>query len=82
MQATAIRSEPLRLTWPEIRSAYPDQWVVLGALDADEVSLEVRSAVVRGAGRTRRDAESNARRVDGEVTHRKFTGALRNRRPW
>lgn len=79
--AVAIAEQP-RLTWPEIRRACPDQWVVLGALDSDAISLVVRSAVVRGAGPTRREAKANARRIDGEVTHRKYTGVLRNPRPW
>ena len=43
-----------RLTWVEICARYPNQWVVLGDIDyGDDVSYEIRSAVViaHGAGR-------------------------------
>lgn len=74
------KSEPARgprLTWPEeIKAAYPDQWVILGDLDMDEVTLQVHSAVVLAAGKTRREVIAKAPVTRGEITARFFTGRM------
>lgn len=73
---------PRRMTWPEIKEAYPDQWVVLGALETDPVTRTIHTAVVRGWGRTRRESWAMANLADGEGGAHLFTGKLGNPRPW
>ena len=77
-------ASPLRLTWPEVKLAYPDQWVILTELDKDDVTLEIRTAVVRGHGNTRREAKvsANIPDDDGRPIAQYFTGRMRSPRPW
>lgn len=75
-------SSPSRLTWSEIKRNYPDQWVVLGGLDADPVTLEIHSAVVRGWGSNGGEAQLMAGVQPGETVARLWTGKLGNPRPW
>ena len=70
------------MTWPEIRRTYPDQWVILGNLDRDEVTLEIHSAVVRGSGRSAREASARAVVDDRETVAVRYTGCIRSPRPW
>lgn len=73
------RNDKKRMTWEEIKLAYPDQWVVLEDLDSDPVTLELFSAVVRGRGPTRRDSWRDAALRDdetGTIAHY-FTGIPR-----
>ena len=70
------------MTWSEIQQTYPDQWVVLGDLDMDDVTLEIHSAVVRGAGRTRREADLAAGGLVDKVEAHLYTGQPRSPRPW
>ena len=74
----------VRLTWPEIVLAYPDQWVILTELDKDEMTLEIHTAVVRGHGSTRREAWETAQipDEDGRPIAQYFTGRMRSPRPW
>jgi hypothetical protein len=48
-------------TWDEIRDRFPDQWVVLVALDfTDDTGAPIRTAFVAGHG-ARREALTTAR---------------------
>lgn len=69
---------PPRMTWPEIKAAYPDQWVILGELDSDPVTLQFFSGVVYGHGHTSVEAEAEARpRLPrGQISARRFTGRI------
>lgn len=69
-----------RMTWPAIKEAFPDQWVVLGELERDPVTLRLVSAVVHGHGRTSAEAEAEARPAlaPGEISARRFTGRIRH----
>ena len=50
-----------RLTWPEIRERYPDQWVVLVEHDWDEHDLaSYNTARILGCGTSRADAVARA----------------------
>ena len=75
---------PARLTWPEVKLAYLDQWVILTELDMDPVTLEIHTAVVRGHGGTRREAWETAAIPDddGRTIAQLYTGRGRNPRPW
>jgi len=44
-----------KLTWQEIRSRYPDEWVILVDVDADHVTDEVRGGVVFDHGKNHRE---------------------------
>jgi hypothetical protein len=44
-----------KLTWDEIKSRYPDEWVVLVDLDADDVSDEVHAGVVFAHSKNERE---------------------------
>lgn len=44
-----------KATWEKIRQEYPDEWVVLTELDADEQTHEVRGGEVMGHGKSKRD---------------------------
>ena len=70
------------MTWTEIQAAYPEQWVILGDLDRDDLTLELRSAVVRGHGATRREASASEIIVGNERTAQRYTGRPRSPRPW
>jgi len=51
-----------RLTWPEIRERFPDQWVVLVEHDWDEHDLaSYNTARILGCGTSRADAVARAR---------------------
>ena len=51
-----------RLTWPQIRERYPDQWVVLVEHDWDEVNLSsYNTARALGCGASRAEAIAHAR---------------------
>ena len=68
-----------RFTWDEIRSRYPDEWVVLVDIDWIEEDGEFRTAVVLGHGRDRRASLREASPVPRgycEFAH-EFTGAIR-----
>jgi hypothetical protein len=70
-------SEPL--TWTEIRSHYPDQWVAIVDIDWIDDTDEFRTARVAGAGPKRADPLVQARRLQGrfdEIGHF-FTGCVR-----
>lgn len=73
-----------RMTWDEIKAAYPDEWVFLDDLDSDPVTLELFSARVRGHGATRREARASAGFRSGEpgTFARLYTGRPRCPRPW
>ena len=83
-QLVSPPASPLRLTWPEVKLAYPDQWVILTELDMDEVTLEIHTAVVRGHGGTRREAKESARipDEDGRLIAQLYTGRRRSPRAW
>lgn len=70
------------MTWPEIKRTYPNQWVVLGSLESDPITLEIHSAVVRGWGADGREAQRMAEVQPGEEVARLWTGKLGNPRPW
>ena len=77
--APDLQPTPARLTWPEIRDRYPDQWVVLVDLDyVDEVNHEIRTAVVAGAAPTRRGSFASASGVPSKNNHfaHRFTGRV------
>lgn len=79
------RKEPTRaarMSWPEVRATYPDCWVVLSDLDMDEVTLELRSAVVRGVSKGRRQAFERAQIQEGEAFAHYFTGLARHPQRW
>jgi hypothetical protein len=69
-----------RMTWAEIKAAYPDQWVVIGDLEMDPETSEFRSGAVLGAGKTRREPEGQAGPLNGETRARFWTGQVRS--PW
>ena len=79
-----LDEHPQRMTWPEIKAAYPDRWVGLGQFDQDAVTLEIHCAVVRGSGPTRREASASARLADDphEPFARLYTGRCTSTRPW
>ena len=79
---TEERPAAIRMTWAEIKLAYPDQWVVLADLDDDPLSIDIRSAVVIGFGRTRRAADDMGGPMNGQRQARLFTGRLKSPRPW
>jgi hypothetical protein len=59
LDAGFVVSDPS--TWDEIRHQFPDQWVVLVALDwTDDSGAPVRTAFVAGHG-TRKEALATAR---------------------
>jgi hypothetical protein len=68
------------MTWPEIQAAYPDQWVVIGEVDLDPVTSELRSGVVLGSGKTRREPLAQAGPLNGETRAHYWTGSVRS--PW
>jgi hypothetical protein len=72
-------SEPL--TWLEIRTRYPSEWVVLVEVDwIDEDDNDFRSARVAGHGKTRKEPLVQARSMwsrYGEIAHL-FTGLIRD----
>ena len=83
MEATnSATPAPQRMNWTEIKAAYPDQWVVLGDLDSDPVTLQLHSAVVIGCGKTMREANASAPGREGERTAHYYTGELKSHRPW
>jgi hypothetical protein len=49
-----------RLTWPQIRERYPDQWVVLVEYDWDEHHAKLNTVRVLGCGASRKEAEAHA----------------------
>lgn len=64
------------------QSDLPDRWVVLSDLDMDEVTLEIRSAVVRGISKGRRQAFDRAEIREGEAFAHFFTGRARHPHRW
>jgi hypothetical protein len=69
-----------RLTWPQIRERYPDQWAVLVEHDWDEVILtKYTTARVLACGASRAEAVARARPAldayDGYGC--RFTGTIR-----
>ena len=69
-----------RLTWPQIRERYPDQWVVLVEHDWDEVNLSsYTTARALGCGASRAEAIEHARSAldayDGYGC--RYTGTIR-----
>lgn len=61
----ALVERPLageRLPWEQICRLYPDAWVMLSAIDkAAQDDLAIRSAVVVGHGRSRKEAFESTR---------------------
>jgi hypothetical protein len=53
----AVLEEPERLTWSEIHSRYPDEWVVVVDVDWDEeVNFHLTAALVLGHFKHRKEA--------------------------
>ena len=73
-----------RLTWDEICARYPDQWVVLVEVDyADAELIDVRSAIVAGAGGDRESfAQAAPILANYEMATREHTRAPDARREW
>ena len=69
-----------RMTWAEIKAAYPDQWVVIGALERDPETREFLSGIVLGAGKTRREPLEQAGPLNGETRAHYWTGRYKS--PW
>jgi hypothetical protein len=84
MNAAEQLREVERLTWPEICSRYPDQYVCL--IEVDRLhprDLDFRTARVVGHGKTRREALDQAFPfcdTDTEIAFR-FTGQIKYVRP-
>jgi hypothetical protein len=58
----AIAANLERLTWQEICSRYPDQWVVLADADwVNDTDFEFRSAEVIACHRRRKDASPDVK---------------------
>jgi hypothetical protein len=74
----AIISDPL--TWNEICTRYPDEWVALVEIDwVNENDLDFRSARVAGHGKMRKEPLDQARPLRAqydEIGHF-FTGPIR-----
>jgi hypothetical protein len=69
-----------RLTWPQIRERYPDQWVVMIEHDWDEHDLaSYTSARVLSQGSSRAEAMSRARpELDTYQSYGcRYTGTIR-----
>jgi hypothetical protein len=68
------------LSWPEICTRYPDQWVALVEIDwVNENDLDFHSARVAGHGKTRKEPLDQARPLRErypEIGHF-FTGPIR-----
>ena len=73
------RQLPGRMTIAEICQAYPDQHVVIGELDYDEQHMTVRSGVVIGHSRIRKEAlaMSHPYRLEGGHIALRFTGVIK-----
>lgn len=50
-----------KLTWPEIKARHPDEWVVLVDVDEIEEELEIRSGVVLGHGKNKKELLARAK---------------------
>lgn len=78
--ATTLPAQALeRLTWDEIGSRYPDEWVMMVDVDwVNEDDPDFRTAIVVGHGKTRREVSLSTREAmrafsDGACM---FTGRL------
>ena len=66
-----------KLTWDEIRRQYPDQWVILIDLDADDVSHEVHAGVVFAHSKNERELLASTKAaLAGKSSAVLFTGEL------
>ncbi len=66
-----------RLTWAEIRQRYPDEWVALAELDSDLQELEIRSGIVLGHGKSRRELTALSKSAANRGTRAiLFTGEI------
>ena len=63
------------LSWEQIRKKYPDEWVVLIDLDADELTHEVFGGVVFDHGKDRKNVYARIKKpLAGKSRSVLFTG--------
>ena len=66
-----------KLTWDEIKRKYPDEWVILVEVDADELSNEVQAGVVFAHSRSERQLLASTKEaLAGKSSAVLFTGEL------
>lgn len=66
--------QPARMTWEEVKRAYPDEWVILIDLDEDDELPHVRGGVVAGHSRSHNEVLATTSLRVGEHWALKFTG--------
>lgn len=66
-----------KLTWVEIKSRYPDEWVILVDLDADDLSNEVHAGVVFAHSKNERELLAATKdALSGQSSAVLFTGEI------
>ena len=68
MSEAVAGDSPGRLTWEQIRAAYHGQWVLMVDVDwANDIDIDLRSAVVVAHGKRRRDTLSHVKKLPRPV---------------
>lgn len=68
---------PDKLTWDEIKRRYPDEWVILVDVDADDLSNEVRGGVVFAHSKKERELLASTKdALAGKSSAVLYTGEL------
>lgn len=66
-----------KLSWDEIKNQYPNEWVILVDLDADDVSNEVHAGVVFAHSKNERELLASTKEaLAGKSSAVLFTGEL------
>jgi hypothetical protein len=66
-----------KLSWDQIRAKYPDEWVILVDLDADDVTDEIHAGVVFAHSKDERELLATTKvALAGQSRAVLFTGEL------